>query len=323
MHKGKLGDKLWQFIALMRKGKLSDKPPWKFIALIILEVCVFGLAYWIVARFFPANEDIYNAIVILFIFAVGITIILRGNATRNRNLNTLGFLVFLVAVFVIIYRYEEFAVKISAFAVLLVAFAAFASIQENRRIRQDSVERESRDRKERLVDEVAKWLRELEGHIFYMPHAITSETEDLIRRIRRSPKIPLRTWLILEDAERALGEMSKLREGIKEAEYYQKMTSKLNEDLSSLIEVIANNLKERRELHVEGAGYEPAYEREGEKSRLIRELIENDRPLEGLGLSEWDIISVRFGRNAGAIRESIIKALDKAIELKASFIQVS
>ena len=309
---------------LMRKGKVIDKP-WKLIVLIILEVVVFGLVYWLLAiRFFPTNEAIRNAIVILFILAVGITIILYGNVTRNRNLNVLGFAIFLFAVFVVIDRYEGFAVKISAFAALAVAFAAFAAIDENRRIRQDSVERESRDRKERLVDEVAKWLRELEGHVFYKPRAIASGTEDLIRRIGSDPKITAKTWLQMESIDRALDEMNTLAEGIKEAEYYQKLTSQLNEELSSLIEVIANNLKERRQLHVEGAGYQPDYSPEAEASQLIKELLEDaDRPLEGLGLSDQDILIVRFGRNAGAIRKSILNAVEKAIEIKVSIIQVS
>jgi hypothetical protein len=141
----------------MRKGKLSDKPPWKFIALIILEVCVLGLAYWIVARFFPVNEDIYNAIVILFIFALGVTVILYGNATRKRNLNVLGFLIFLFALFVLIYKYEEFAVKISAFATVAVAIAAFAAIDENRRMRLERQEQEQKERKERMLNEIISW----------------------------------------------------------------------------------------------------------------------------------------------------------------------
>ena len=307
----------------MGKGKLIDRL-WKLLVLIILEAVVFGIGYWLAFRFFPTVEALYNAILILFVFAAGITVIVYGNATRNRNLYILGFAFLLLAVFLVIDKYEGFAVKISAFATLIMAFAAFMSIDESRRIRQDSIERESRDRKERLVDEVAKWLRELEDNVLFKPREIVSGTEDLIRRIRRSPKIPVKDWLLMEEVDRSLGEMNALAKGIKEAEYYKKLTSQLNEELSSLIVVIANNLKERRQIHVEGVKYQPYYIAEAKKSELIIELIENDdRPLEGLGLSEQGIIIVRFGRNASAIRKSIIKAVDKAIELKASLIQVS
>jgi hypothetical protein len=307
----------------MRKGKLSNKLR-QFIALIVVEAVVFGLGYWVVFRFFPANEAINNAIVTLFIFAVGITIIIYGNVTKNRNLNGLGFGIFLFAVFVVIDKYEGFAVKISAFATLAVAIAAFASIEENRRVRKDSIERESRDRKERLIDEVAKWLRELEGSIFAKYAEIASGTEDIIRRMRSNPKIPQETWVQLRAIDRALVEMGSLAGGIKEAEYYQKLTLKLDEDLSRLIGVIANDMEQRRQLDIEDARYTDDLSWKAEKSQLINELLEHDdRPLEGLGLSAKDISGVRLGRNAGVIRKSIRNALDRVIELKASFIQVS
>ena len=320
MRKGKLIGKLWKFIALMRKGKLIDRP-WKLIALIILEVVVFGLAFWLTVRFFPTIEAVHNAIVIVSILAVGITIIIYGNVTGNRKLNILGFAFFLFAIFVVIDRYEGFAVKISAFAALAVAFAAFAAIDENRRIRQDSVERESRERKGRLIDEVAKWLRDLEGRIFPKLGAITSGIED---KLIGMPKIPIETWFRSRALDVALGEANALDEGIREAKYYQKLTSQLNEELSSLTEVIVNNLEQRRQIHTEAGRSRFDYSKKDEASQLVKELIENDdRPLEGLGLSGQDIITVRFGRNAGAIRKSILKAVDKAIELKTSFIQVS
>lgn len=140
----------------MRKSKLIDKP-WKMAVLIIFEVAVFGLGFGLAVYVFSANEAIYNAIVILSIFAVGITIILYGNVTRNRNLNTLGFAFFLFAVFVVIDKYEGFAVKISAFAALLVAFAAFAVIEENRRMRLERRQQEERDRKERILNTIITW----------------------------------------------------------------------------------------------------------------------------------------------------------------------
>jgi hypothetical protein len=144
----------------MRTGKLVDKP-WKLVVLIILEVAVFAFAFWLTVHVFSANEDIINAIVILAIFIVGISIILYGNVTRNRNINTLGFALFLFAVFVIIDKYEGFAVRISAFAALLVAFAAFAAIEENRRLRFERRQQEDRDRKEHLLNEIIEWAEDM------------------------------------------------------------------------------------------------------------------------------------------------------------------
>ena len=322
MRKGKLSGKLRQFIAPMRKAKLIDKP-WKLIALIILEVVVFGLGYYLTVRFFPVNEDIHNAIVILSIFAVGITVILHGNAKRNRKLNVLGFAVFLVAVFIVIDMYEGFAVKISAFATLAVALAAFASIEENRRVRQDSVERESRDRRERLVDEVAKWLRELEGHIFPEDSRLMTKISRIEDRLKGSPAIGVEKWLKIDDLDLAVVELVNIIKAMKEVEYYQKLTLQLDEGLSKLIGVIRNKVEERGDLRSEDIIYLRGHIKKAEEGQSVDELPKDDnRTLERSGSSEGDIISGKLERNYGALRESIQKGIEKAIEIKTSFIQV-
>lgn len=339
MEKGKVRTKLWQFIDLMKKGKgklrdglgklmglvqkgkdkLSDETR-KLIGMIIAEACVLGLVYWIIARFFSATEDIYNDIVIIFIFAVGITIMLRGNTTRNLNSNTIGFLVFLVGVFMVIYRYEEFAIKISAFATVVVAVAAFAAVQENRRIRRESVEQGNRDRQERWIDEVAVWLRELGGRTLSKSGEFFFEEADMLIKM---PKIDRETLLRARAADLAKAEWDALDGGIREAEYYQKLALQLNEELSSLIKVVVFELIARQQLHANAAKNKVDYVETLKASKLLKELIINDdKPLGGLDLSAKDIIVVDFGRNAGAIRKSIQKAIEKAIELKASLINV-
>lgn len=140
----------------MRTSKLIDKL-WKLIVLIILEAAVLTFALWLTIQYLPAKEAISNAITVLFIFVVAFTIILHGNITKNRICNTLGFVLLLIAVFVVIDKYEGFAVKISAFAALLVAFAAFAAYDENRHLRLERQQQEERDRKERLLTIITTW----------------------------------------------------------------------------------------------------------------------------------------------------------------------
>jgi len=160
MRKNKLKDKLQKFIGPMQKGKLS-KELRKFIAIVVLEIIVSGLAFGIVASFFPDYGYIYNAIIIFFISAVGITTILYGNATRSRYFNVLGFLILLFGVYVAIERYEGFAVKISAFATLAVAIAAFAAIEENRRMRLERQKQEKEVQKEKMLNEINDWARKV------------------------------------------------------------------------------------------------------------------------------------------------------------------
>ena len=259
---------------------------------------------------------------------IGVILLAVGNRKDKLMLRMLGIGFLMgagVVLFVMLFaKSAELREILTALAALVAVIIAAFSINESRRIRQDSIERESRDRTERLVNEVTKWLKELEDRIFPKLGTIISGISGIEDRLRKSPKIPLETWLQIEDLDLASGEMHGLAEGIKEAEYYQKLTLKLNEELSSLMEVIVNNLKQRRQLIIEDAKYPIDYSEKDKLSQLKKELIENaDRPLEGLGLSDQVIIRVRIARNAGAVRKSILNAVDKAIELKASLIQVS
>jgi len=278
--------------------------------------------------------DISTIIIAGVVFIIGAILFAVGNRKNKRTLRMVGIAFLMGAGVSLFVSSAELREILTAYAALVAVIIAAFSIDESRRIRQDSIERESRDRKERLVNEVTEWLRELEDHIFRKLGTIKSVTEDVLQR---SPKISQETWLQLDDLDIALVEMNALSEGIKETEYYQKLTSELNEELSSLIEVIANNLKQRRQLVFENAKsprdygkivrkiYERTFGKETDKAyQLTKELIENDdRPLEGLSLSDQDIISVRLARNAGAIRKSILNTVDKAIELKTSLIKVS
>lgn len=160
----------------MRKGKLINKL-WKFIALIILEAGVWVLGSWLVVRFLPANEAILNAIGVLFIFAVGITVILYGNATGNRNLNLMGFTVFLFAIYFVIDRYEGFAEKISAFATVAVAFAAFAATDENRRMRLERQEQEQKARKELMLNEIHDWATKVLKNMLILSRPVANPAD--------------------------------------------------------------------------------------------------------------------------------------------------
>jgi len=275
-------------------------------------------------------------IVLVAVGIIAIALFVMGSWKNRRMLRTLGISLyagFAVCLFIFWTDFREIIVAFAAVAAVIIA--AF-SINESRRMRQDSIERENRDRKERLVNEVTEWLRDLESHIFPKLVAGTSELEDMLQR---SPEISRETWFLLKDLDIASAKADSVVKGIKEAEYYQKLTSKLNEELSSSIGAIMNNLEQRNQLLTESIKFPRDYseiirkihegtigeemEKEFSLMPLITELIDNDdRPLEGSGLSDKDIIRVRLGRNSDAISKSILNAIDKAIELKTSLIRV-
>ena len=138
---------------------------WKLLVLIILEGVVFQLVLWNINRFIAVDVTTFvtisNAILIFFILVASVTVIIFGNVIRSRVYSNLGFAIFLYAIVLFIFIYEGVDVKISAFATLVLAFAAFMAIDENRRLRRENRERENRDRKERKLNRIIDWATQI------------------------------------------------------------------------------------------------------------------------------------------------------------------
>jgi uncharacterized membrane protein len=270
--------------------------------------------------------DLSTIIVVGVIAIIGAVLFVVGNVRNKSRVRMMGIAVVMGAglfLFVVSAVLREILTALAAlFAVIIAAF----SIDESRRMRKDAMEREGRDRQERLIEEVTEWLRELEGRIFCRAGRI--KTSEYI--LQRRPQISPEAWFRLHELDNASVDKDELRLAISEGGYYQQLWSKLSKELSGLIEVVVSNLKQRSQLVLEHwdeilqESYEGESTEEADKGfQLVDELIEDyDRPLEGLGLRERDIITVRFGRNARAAGQSIFAAIDKAIELRTSLIQV-
>jgi len=71
-----------------------------------------------------------------------------------------GIVVLAFGGFIFLYRFLETDKAFIVFASLALAFAAFLSFDESRRLRRDNVGREERDRKEHLLHEVRDWILE-------------------------------------------------------------------------------------------------------------------------------------------------------------------
>ena len=268
------------------------------------------------------NEQLSTiTLVIAGVFIViGAGLLVAGSRKNKRMLSIVGIAFVASAGISLFINSTELREILTAFAVVFAAIIAALSIYQTRLIRQDSVRRESRDRKERLLNEVTEWLRKLEGHIHTglgkigsaAREAITADSVTQVERLFHAYGLDI-----------TIANADALVSSILEAQYYQRLASNLDERLGSAIEVVVNSLEARLQLVREDMGSSRDYDKEKEGS-LIDELIENaDRPLEGLNLSEGAIRTVLFGRNARAIRKAILDAVDRAIELKTSLMQVS
>lgn len=258
--------------------------------------------------------------------AIGVILIALGKRKGKRTLRIYGSAFIAGAVVYLFVLWADLREILTALAAMAAVFIAAYSIDESSRMRQDSIDREKRDRKERLLNEVTEWLRELEARIYPGLDKLGSTareagTADSITKVDR--------LFDLYRMDIALANADALVSSILGAQYYQRLASKSDERLSNSIEVIVNGLDGRLQLVREEMKSPRDTKKlapelsDEEKSKLMDELIENaDRPLEDLNLSEEAIRTIRLGRNARAIRKAILDAVDRVIELKTSLIVI-
>lgn len=207
---------------------------------------------------------------------------------------------------------SNFANALVAWGTLMLAFATFLLIrhskeQENQR-RKDEQAREKRDRQERWLNEITVWLRELENRTLY-----TVNWKDILKLEKTSVNMQLlRKW------ENILTDLDILHRETIDGEYFQKVAVILDSDFSSLIGLILSLLEQRRQLILDRSKYPPSSINELKK---MLTLVRDDTiSLEGLNLTERNLNTILMGRNAGCIKESLRKAIEKAVELKRNLL---
>ena len=200
-------------------------------------------------------------------------------------------------------------------AVLVALGIGVSSIIQTNRLKKA-------ERREGLLNEIIMWLKELGNRIFPSHGGIMSREMQEEIEYKEKFGLSLETWQSLMHLDKSLTQLNSLESEIREGEYIKKIASGLNSDLGRLIEVTLGYLQKRKKLVLTAAQYPHSISDRNEKEdALITELIEDDtKSLEGLTLSESGRNSVLLGRNAGAIRKSILNAVDKVVEIKTSLL---
>lgn len=201
-------------------------------------------------------------------------------------------------------------------ATLVLAFGTFSIIMHDR-------ERENRDRKERYLNEILRWLRGIEDSIFPLPDI------DIYKESLQDKELATKLGVTIDDirmhrrTQTSITNLNRLRTELKNVEYFKKVAFKLNSAFSELINNILCLLEQRRKLIMETSQYPLDTIEDIRKDIktgfhiLLGDLMkDNTKPLDGLELSEKNINNILMGRNAGDIKESTNKAIEKAVDLK-------
>lgn len=249
-------------------------------------------------------------------------LLLVMSSIKQRRVNWrigIGVPLFGLGLFILVTDLPQYALGFSILATLAMAFAALLNIKQ-------SADREKRDREERYLNEILGWLREIEDSIF--PLIDLDIYKNLYKEIQEDKDL-VTIGVTKQDIsrQRRLGkvftDLDILKKEIRNAQYFKKVALKLNSDFSELINNILCLLEQRKQLTRESTEFpldtEESIKKEIETGvvKLLIELSDDDtKPLDGLKLSRKNINHVLTGRNAGAIKKSTDKAIEKAIELK-------
>lgn len=108
--------------------------------------------------------DIPTIVTAIVIAIIGLILFLVGRGLKKRFMYSLGIAFFLGSGVSLFVKSAEIREILTAAASVFAVFIAAISINETRRIRSDSMDKENRDRKERLVNEIIDWATEVIEH---------------------------------------------------------------------------------------------------------------------------------------------------------------
>lgn len=209
------------------------------------------------------------------------------------------------------------AMMVSAWIMLLVAYAAFRTIKVGS-------DREIRDRKERLLNEIINWAEDIHNNLF------SKRVDTMFPRYeeRTAGKgykdLPSQDVLNMDSLDQDVLEVGAIGRLIRDGNFMEVTAGGIDDELVSLIHAAIEQMNLRRQLIPEGARFRknipPSAEelqKDIEKWASLTKLIE-DKAASLNGISEEDQIHVKMGRNAGELKESADEIVKKAIELKLS-----
>ncbi len=225
---------------------------------------------------------------------IGVILLFIGRKTSRPRIYWGGIGFVLTAGIVVFVEFKEIRDVLTALAAICAAFIAAYSIDETRRLRQDNVDRESRDRKERLLNEIIIWSKIAIKRIFTEVKPLSEAIKETKAK-RKIFKLPDELFWSTIMTEDAILESTRLETEITEAKYLLKMATWIDDKLADLISIVVDKMKSRKDLLFKS---EP-FKANGEKSPKDKK--------------KWQSL---LGSNAGELRESLLNVTNKALEIK-------
>jgi len=238
---------------------------------------------------------------ILLLFAVllvGLIILAIGLVRKKRTVEVAGISLLIAVLIAFFVESQEVRDILVSFAIVVVAIISAANINELRNIRKESAEKENRERKERLLNEITNWSKIAIKRIF--PEAKSpSEVIKEMKAKRNILELPDELFWSTIRTDNVILESTRLETEIREAECLLKIATWIDDKLADLISTVVDKMKSRKDLLYKS---EP-FKLNGEKSTKDEQ--------------KWTNL---LGSNAGELRKSLLNVTNKALEIKLNLL---
>ncbi len=119
------------------------------------------VANWILVNVL-INPRVFTSLLALIILIVARFLVFEKPTKQIPFKRLLGTVLFVFATFVFLYvNIDDLADVFTVWATLILAGVAVFSFEESRRLREENKQREERDRKERLLNEIIEWAEDV------------------------------------------------------------------------------------------------------------------------------------------------------------------
>jgi len=232
------------------------------------------------------------------VLLVGFIILAIGYSRKNRTVEVVGASLLIAVVIAFFVESQEVRDILVSFAIVVVAIISAANINELRDTRQQSAEKENRDRKERLLNEVIDWSKTAIKRIFPEVKPISEAIKEAKDK-RKIFELPDEAFEFTIRTEDAILESARLETEISEAEYLLKIATGIDDKLADLISTVVDKMKSRKDLLYKSEPFKPSSEKSTKDEQKWRNLL---------------------GGNARELRESLLNVTNKALEIKLNIL---
>ena len=190
------------------------------------------------------------------------------------------------------------------------------ALAREERYHNDQRTRDALERKERLLNEVIQWLKNIEGDLY-------ANTEMNLNGLLSLARLGMSvdTLKSVKAAEYSGISLVNIMKVTQEGKYVHGVSTKLDETLGIMVERILSAIEEREKMTPLPSKTADLKSIKAEDP-MIDDYLTNDKSLEGLKVSEYGLMIIKLGRNAKSIKNLVLETLNRAIEIKWDLVKM-